>query len=840
MPRTVWPTLILLATALIACGGGTDPEVPSQVVVSPSAQTAQSIGETLQFTAQVRDASGNTITGLTITWSSTDATVATVDATGLATATGIGQTSIRATVQSVSGTATLNVDLEPAEVQKVSGDEQTAPALSVLPVNPTVRVVDDNGDPIPGVNVTFSIVSGGGVVTPQTVATDGSGDASTEWTLGLPEGTQSIRATAGTLQADFTVTATEPLLSVSTLSLLDARATLAYDGTLSAVGGSSPYTWNVIGGAPPSGITVESDGDISGVASSPSSGTFTARVTDATGDTASRSLTLTVCDAPLSLAPGGVSVSTPAPSGCAPFIPSGDDGDRYRVGVVRTTLSDGLDPGESGFLAPATVSVTAVGAAPAPPAQTRRSSIRLVRDLPPNLRNAIERQEATAAFHRKMFAEGQRLIQELGRDAVAPDRGNRSSAQPSLQAAMVVDPPDRIMLKPYASSTTCSGGTPSEVPAQLVSFSDVIAIYQDSAQRVSDPILAADADRVLAYYDSYGESTITEYFGGVTDINADARVTVFVSPAVSGNVAAFVWPGDFLLTTECPASNEQELIYFGEFMFDALAEDPPGYQAMPVLPHEMKHVSSLYKRLVSTFHPTWIEEGSAEIAAEISSRKAMEAVGDVDQGALLTRDAFPPMNIADEENFGVLIRMSRLTRSYSAPINALTDNPEESPDHTFYGTSWHFHRFLGDAYGNAAGKADGAFYTMLNDSLTAAGTAGFTAVTGQSTTVLLEQYAAAMMLNGAGVPQPTRSFTTYEFPTATDIFIPSFQPPGEYPWPETGPSPLGFTDGEYQGDLAPGGLRVHDFESDGTGDGIEVRATIGTGAAARVVIVRVN
>ena len=218
----------------------------------------------------------------------------------------------------------------------------------------------------------------------------------------------------------------------------------------------------------------------------------------------------------------------------------------------------------------------------------------------------------------------------------------------------------------------------------------------------------------------------------------------------------------------------------------------------------------------------------------------METVGGVARGGRLARDAYPPRDgsIISPENYGMLLRLARTILSYSAAINSLITNPAEQ--HTYYGTSWHFHRWLGDAYGDAADKADGAFFTALNDTTAAPGPEGILQVTGKSVQEHLEDYAAAMMLNGTGAPEPERSFSTYDFPSATfQLLRPDFQPEGLYPWPHTGAEPAGFDSGAYAGELAVAGIRFHDFESDGTGDGIEL-AVSATGGAVRVVIARVR
>lgn len=72
----------------------------------------------------------------------------------------------------------------PAEVTVASGGDQAAPAGSLLPQPISVRVTDDDGDPVQGVEVRFAVTSGGGFVYPGVDSTDASGQATTEWRLG--------------------------------------------------------------------------------------------------------------------------------------------------------------------------------------------------------------------------------------------------------------------------------------------------------------------------------------------------------------------------------------------------------------------------------------------------------------------------------------------------------------------------------------------------------------------------------------------------------------------------------------------------------------------------------
>ena len=663
--------------------------------MTPTVSAAETIGQQIQYSAQVLDQSGTPISRAPVTWSSASESVAAVSATGLATVTGQGNTSIRARHETVSGTASLTVKLKPAELAKVAGDDQTAPALTLLPENPAVRATDAGGSPCPRAPSSPSrSFPGGGQIAPRNATTDASGEAFTRWTLGEVTGVQVLRATAGSLQADFTVVATDPPLMIRGRTLNRARIAVPYLAQFEATGGTAPLSWSVLEGELPPGLEIgEATGLLAGTATAMSSGTFTIRVEDAAGSTAVREFSLRVCDAPLNLDAGEVLASDPASGAdsCPPFLPAGQAGDRYRVAVVRTSTSTAQAP--AGLRVRVREADGAGDEAPAKVSQGRYHEYAGLR-LAPEWAASLHQADATARFHSRMHAEAEELLRQLGRDALLPDGGERKTAGQAGRADGSADPPEnRILIMPYKSdqpAQACQLPSPAPAPALLAGYNDYVAVYQDSAQRAGDPADTADVRRVLDYYDAYGARTINEYFDGVSDINNDGRVTAYISPIEDG-IAAFVWAGDFFSRDECAGSNEQELLYIGVDMFHAVSrEDNRHYQAMPTLVHEVKHISSLYKRLrAEDFHPSWIEEGSAEIAGEVSSRMAMEAVGGVSLGARLARDAYPPRigPITSPENYGVLLRLLRTLLSYSAsPVNSLTSNPN-SEYHTYYGTS---------------------------------------------------------------------------------------------------------------------------------------------------------
>ena len=106
-------------------------------------------------------------------------------------------------------------DLEPRApvatlLGAVSGNDQTGGAGQELPAPLVIRVVDQFGDPAAGVEVVWSVVTGGGSVAPVSTTTDEEGRASTEWTLGGTPGEQTMQATTtpATTTATFRATAT--------------------------------------------------------------------------------------------------------------------------------------------------------------------------------------------------------------------------------------------------------------------------------------------------------------------------------------------------------------------------------------------------------------------------------------------------------------------------------------------------------------------------------------------------------------------------------------------------------------------------------------------------------
>jgi hypothetical protein len=83
-------------------------------------------------------------------------------------------------------------------------------------------------------------------------------------------------------------------LSITTTSLPNDTVGTAYNATLTATGGTSPYTWSLASGALPSGLALSASGIISSIPTASGSYTFTVQVNDSVSHSASKSYTVSI------------------------------------------------------------------------------------------------------------------------------------------------------------------------------------------------------------------------------------------------------------------------------------------------------------------------------------------------------------------------------------------------------------------------------------------------------------------------------------------------------------------------------------------------------------------
>ena len=568
------------------------------------------------------------------------------------------------------------------------------------------------------------------------------------------------------------------------------------------------------------------------------------------------------CSLHVDLQPGQwAAQAVPAPGDCGVILPAGAAGDRYRIAVVRTKS----DP--VGF-APADVSVqvsplgTALAATPRTLRQVPQNPRPAVRRNVPGLAEAVRIAERTEQAHLDLRLRERELIRRLGPENVARP-GPLAARGLTLNAL-----PETIEIDP----TTPTNCTPpgAKVTAVRIWENDRFAFYQDQDQAQTElAVTAAQVQRMADFYDAHGHPVITAYFDGTPDIDNNGKVIVFVTPVVASGTAAFVWSGDFFTKASCPASNEGEYIFFSATLIQA-QDDPDGanWQSLETLVHEMKHVSSLYNSVnrplsfSDPYHPSWEEEGAAEVAGNMASRVAWATVGGPSANQVVTEQliidaGFEPNNgPIKPEFYGIALRMLRAQGFLSSQPNGVVATPVGAGgDHSVYGSGWTFHRWLGDAYGNggSAPLADADLFKQLNASETAPGILGLEAVTGSSFPRLMEEFAAAVMFNGTDAPTGPRRFTSYIFTETVEIFcFAADNPPcegtapgptGAWPWPITtqsdGTPSRGMQEAAtYAGRIGNGGLRILDLVSDGTGIGAELIITAPD--QTRIVVARLR
>ncbi len=138
----------------------------------------------------------------------------------------------------------------------VAGDGQTAIAGTAVAIAPSVQILDGGGNPVSGLTVKFTPVTGGGSVTGATAVTGDDGMATVgSWTLGSAAGANTLQAAcAGVGGSPVTFTATGMFGQATTMVLNAGDGQTATAGSAVAVAPSVKVT--DAGGNPVSGVAV--------------------------------------------------------------------------------------------------------------------------------------------------------------------------------------------------------------------------------------------------------------------------------------------------------------------------------------------------------------------------------------------------------------------------------------------------------------------------------------------------------------------------------------------------------------------------------------------------------
>jgi len=257
--------LAIGATQVAASAGGksaiaaiTVQRVPvASVVVRPTSADVTT-GNRVQFSATVYDSNQIALTDRSITWSSSNEAVATVDSTGMATAVSPGVATITATSEVKSDAASLTVTLVPVATVTVEPSTATVPSGSTTTL--TARVTAQNGGVLTDRVVTWSssdpsvaTVSSTGVVS--AVVTGALvGTATITASIEGKSGSASVTVTVGPI-ASVRVTPTSTSLAIGAKVDLTAAALDAAGNPISVVS----FTW---ASSNPAIASVDGDGQV--------------------------------------------------------------------------------------------------------------------------------------------------------------------------------------------------------------------------------------------------------------------------------------------------------------------------------------------------------------------------------------------------------------------------------------------------------------------------------------------------------------------------------------------------------------------------------------------------
>jgi uncharacterized protein YhjY with autotransporter beta-barrel domain len=147
------------------------------------------------------------------------------------------------------------------------------------------------------------------------------------------------------------VVTAQPTIVVGPVTLPDALQDIGYSQVVSASGGTAPYSYAVTSGSLPSGLTLASNGTLSGTPTAAGTFNFTVTATDANTYTGSRAYTLVVTPAPtITVAPASLPGALQAQAYSQAISASGGNGP-YTFTVTGGSLPAGVTLAPSGMLA---------------------------------------------------------------------------------------------------------------------------------------------------------------------------------------------------------------------------------------------------------------------------------------------------------------------------------------------------------------------------------------------------------------------------------------------------------------------------------------------------------
>lgn len=688
----------------------------SRITVTPGTVSRQP-RQTVLLSAAPLDSLGGALTGRTITWASSDTSLARVSTTGLVTValyTGgdVRSTTITASSEGRDGATTLTI---------------TPLTVASLTVSPTVVVVR------PGQTQQLLVA-----------ARDSLGTTLTEravtWTSAAPA-TATVSAAGlvtGVAQGSTTVVATADGRSVSVSVVIApvsgpfvasvSPATAAPGATVTVVGlGLNPSTANrvTIGGASATVLTTTAE-QLTVRVPCTLNGTTTLTVAGTGGTSAP--VPITVSTARHTLATGqSIIFGTASESACNELTPTGTPA-RYLLTVYSAagTTAASVNVDVSGN--PASVGAATMRV-PTPAARLMAQD---------NTESGSDRE------HRLHMDRERDLYRRLMASGAALSASRAAAARPAR--ARLVDPPvvgEKRTL--YFNYNTCNDSTLTmrvravHVGAHTVVWEDTTNTFQSTGSAS----MATYYRRLGVIFDRDQYATVRKYFGDpllrdpLTD--NDGKLHMIFTRRVNGTgAAAYVTACD-----QFPRGEGRQGSNFGEYFYASVpitatsnlnssdSQDGWFYFIARTIIHEVKHIAAHAARvqnLAPFFEQSWLEEGTARHSEELWVRDSLHRVAwkaNTGWGTASTNGVFCDFNPSNTSclaadtlrrpAYGMRRQFNEIRPKLLEPWNwsPFGDVSGQSGS-VFYQTAWSLLRYAVDRY---AGSEAAFFQALTNSTL---------------------------------------------------------------------------------------------------------------------------
>jgi uncharacterized protein YjdB len=717
------------------------------VTVTP-ASAILALGATVQLAAATLDGGGAALTGRTVTWSTSDATKASVSATGLVTGIASGTVTLSAMSEGKSGTATISVAPPPVAAITIAPTTSTIGVAGTTTL--TATATDASGNVLTG--RTYAWTSSA-----PTVAT-GTANANVLTVTGIGAGTATITATSEGKNATATVVVTAAQVAISSVT----PATLVPGGNVVISGSgfsATPSANTVTIGGVAATVTGATATQLS-VTLSPTyacmpTGNALVSVT-ASGVTATKQQTLQVAT-PVTLNVGQSASFLDAQSiRCNELAQTGG---RYLISIFNssTTASSNASVTFNG----ATSTAASASAATTLPARTSILAAGASRS---------PEEVALRAGRRDHFAQLERnrqIYAQIRADpAVAAARAARARTLAAGPVTSAVTVPltvgSKVTMHYVQSGSSCN--TFVNVTARVVSVTTHGIVLEDSASATAGQI---DTElNALGQLFENSLYSIEANFGNINGYDAGGalsnagRVVMLFTPQQNvpssngGIVVGHVITCDFAPTAVSgyAGSNQTKIFYARaptSTSTNASTQDSKGWwnAIMPsTLVHEAKHITAFaerFSRNANTIEESWLEEATAQIASEIYGRSVYTNSswkGNATYANTIYCDA--------RIGFAQCPNPVRVMQSHFLYLYDYFRNNESksilspgSLDGDIYGSAWMFARWLVDQYG---GATESTMLQAIVQESSLTGVANVTTKTGVAWSALLADW--TMML----------------------------------------------------------------------------------------------